>query len=168
MLGVDLKIEEFSPGDRLDVSRGIDTLLLKHPGEAAAFRIRLPHGDVVIATDDELIDPEHCLQWAKFVSGSAILYVDVQYRDAEYGGKAGIGGGPAMSRVGWGHSSPEMVLEALSLCEKAPSTILIGHHDPSRSDEDLRAFEKEVQEHFKTALPNSLVQFAREGDTMRV
>lgn len=167
--GIEHSIQEFALGSELQVGDvSVKTLPLNHPGQAAGFRITLPHGDVVVTTDEELSDDAHRTEYAKFVSGAAILYVDVQYRDEEHAGQAGIGGGPAMSRKGWGHSTPGMLRAALSQCEKVPGTILVGHHDPSRPDADLRKFEAEMQAEFAEAFPGTKLCFAREADTFRV
>ncbi len=139
---------------------------LPHPGGAVAYRFTFPFGAVVIATDAELVDGELRRMYAKFVSGARYLYVDMQYRDAEYEGKVGICGGPAMSRVGWGHSTPRLIRETLELCPTKPRTVLIGHHDPNRTDGDLCLFEAETRDHLSSL--GVEVRFAKEGDAFEI
>lgn len=162
--GIEHHILDFEPGGYIgDILMGVRTLPLNHPGGAVAYRIALPFGDVVIASDTELVGEESTKAYAEFVSGARILYADVQYRTSEYAGEVGIGNGPAMSRKNWGHSTPEMLGYALSKCESAPRIVLAGHHDPSRNDQDLRVFEKETVETLKGL--RSEVRFARECDS---
>ncbi len=164
-VGVTHTISEFEPGVTLSILDGIETLSLNHPGGAVAYRIHLPEGDVVIATDHELVG-DHVKKYAEFVSGARFLYADVQYRDSEYAGEKGICGGPAFPRKTWGHSTPTMLGEALSHCEKVPTMVIVGHHDPSRSDSDLESFEEEI-EHAFVGL-KCTVRLARDNDTFKV
>jgi hypothetical protein len=62
--------------------------------------------------------------------GADLLYRDGQYLRAEYDGVLGIGGSGAISRVGWGHSCIEDVIE-MAESSRVQHT-LIGHHDPNR------------------------------------
>lgn len=72
-LGVTLPIQEFDPGAVLPLFRSTRTLSLNHPGGAVAYRINLPRGDVVIATDHEL-NAENESEYGEFVSGAHTLY----------------------------------------------------------------------------------------------
>ncbi len=163
--GIKHDIRGFEPGASIDVMLGVKTLSLVHNGGCVAYRIRLPDGDVVIATDAEL-SGDSKFAYAEFVSGARLLYADMQYSDAEYLGEKGIGGGPAMKRENWGHSTPQMLGAALTMCQKVPSIILLGHHDPARDDAGLRAFEKDVQAYL-SGIPAE-VRFAREGDAFEL
>ena len=147
-MGVSHIFAQFNPGARLDVWKGITTHELPHPEGASAYRFHFEEGDIVIATDAELSTKANRESYAEFVSGTRYLYVDMQYRDKEYNGEVGIGGGPALSRIGWGHSTPTLIAETLSLCKVLPQTVLAGHHDPMRTDQDLAAFEGEVKNQF--------------------
>jgi phosphoribosyl 1,2-cyclic phosphodiesterase len=164
-LGIEHIFIEFEPGDALPAFGTVDTMPLPHPGGAVAYRFSFPHGKVVIATDAEL-SGDLVSRYAAFVSGAKYLYVDMQYRDSEYKGEKGICGGPAMSRISWGHSTPSLIRDALTRCEKMPENIIVGHHEPMRTDEDLCLFEAEVKKCFED-LPVTIV-FAREGDTFEI
>ena len=64
---------------------------------------------------------------------------DAQYTPAEY---------PA--RVNWGHST---WLEATRVAERAGvRRLALFHHDPERTDEQVRAIEAEAREHFPCAI----------------
>src|SRR6185295_20278347 len=93
--------------------------------------------------------------------GARLVYVDVQYRDAEYLGEAAIPGDlKPLSRQGWGHSTPFQLHAMLSRCKTPPKQVLIGHHDPVRDDTDLAKFEGEVHELLANILTK--VEFARD------
>ena len=63
--------------------------------------------------------------------GADLLYRDGQYLRAEYDWIQRIGDSGAISRLGWGHSCIEDVLEMAAACQVRHT--LIGHHDPNRS-----------------------------------
>lgn len=159
---------EFKPGNDLKTPCKVTTLLQNHPGDpggSVAYRISTPQGDVVISTDSEPTDG-HAERMAEFISGCALLYIDVQYRDAEYRGELPICDSPAMSRVTWGHGTPDMLFNILQKCSVVPKKIIVGHHDPARTDDDLCVFESEVK-YQMIAFP-SVVRFAREGEVVEV
>lgn len=143
--GIEHRFVDIAAGEPIADLPEVSTLLLNHPGTSVGYRMPGLQGDVVVTTDVELASDADKQAWAKFVSGAALVYVDIQYRDSEYAGEAGIGGGPKMSRKGWGHSTPSMVLEALKMTAQMPQQILVGHHDPDRDEKELFHFEQEVQ-----------------------
>ncbi len=149
--GVTHSFGVFPPGSMIEigthgegVTDRIKTYALNHPGGAVAYRVPTEYGDIVIATDHEAKDRAGHAAYADFVSGAAMLVVDIQYRQSEFDGKTGISDTPAQSRVGWGHSSPEMIRDALTHCSVLPRTIVGVHHDPMRSVGDLKRMEREA------------------------
>lgn len=165
-----IPILEFEAGEVLLVSFGVKTMLQNHPGAnpeggSTAYRVSTGDGDVVISTDSEPLG-DHGVKMAEFVSGSVALYIDIQYRTSEYHGKTGVCGGSPMSRVGWGHGTPEMLYDIMSNCSRPPKKVIIGHHDPARTTEDLYRFEGEVRE--KLSVFSTSVWFAREGDEIEL
>ncbi len=135
----------------------------RHPGGSVGYKIALPEGDVVIATDNELAEESDKKFFAEFVTGSALLYIDIQYRDSEYEGNASVGGGDTVFiRRNWGHSTPSMLVDVVRRIEPKlrPQRILVGHHDPRRPDGDLLAFEFEMREVFEGL--GVTLSFARE------
>mgnify|MGYP001559652217 CR=1 FL=1 len=141
---------------------GITAIRLNHPGGAVAYRIPHKRGDIVIATDHEPTK-ETNESYASFVSGARLLIADLQYRDSEYQGEVGIGGGPAMKRVGWGHATPKLLAAALAGCQPLPKEICITHHDPNRSAGDLDDFSGEVFKSFD-GLGINVTSFADDGE----
>lgn len=97
----------------------------------------------VYATDHELRHGEDAADPRQQRSDSAeanlrlhcrdadLLYVDGQYRLAEYMGQTTLGTFPPMSRMDWGHGCIEDIVERAQQCRIRQT--LIGHHDPERS-----------------------------------
>ena len=165
MLGISHSFENFKCGEVLPILGGIKTLALNHPGGACGYRIQTPEGDVAIVTDHDIGEDLEG-KYSTFVSGAKLLYADVQYRDAEYEGKIGIGREGPVNRSKYGHSSPNTFFAALQKCSELPKKVLIGHHDPKRPDEDLYRFEAEMQKQ-AGGLCISL-EFAREGKVYEI
>lgn len=63
--------------------------------------------------------------------GADLAYMDGQYFLDEYLGRRGVSSSPAVSRVDWGHSCIEDVIERAEECDIRHT--LVGHHDPDRA-----------------------------------
>jgi ribonuclease BN (tRNA processing enzyme) len=84
----------------------IKTFPLNHPGGALAYRLERAGRVVVFASDHEQHEsPDRSL--ADFAQEADVLYMDAQYLDDEYQGRAGIRGERPTPRRGWGHSTVE-------------------------------------------------------------
>jgi hypothetical protein len=59
-----------------------------------------------------------------------LAYFDGQYFLSEYQGKDGIGSSPPISRLDWGHSCVEDVIDRVKEC--GIKHCVVGHHDPDR------------------------------------
>lgn len=113
-----------------------------HPSPCLAYRIERGGKAFVFCTDHELrrgSDPDHPLQLASLEAEERLcqksMDVDVLYRDGqflhiEYDGNVGIGSPHGVSRLDWGHSCIEDVLDMASRCRVKHT--YIGHHDPNR------------------------------------
>jgi len=112
-----------------------------HPAPCLAYRIEHGGRVFVFCTDHELqhgdparpdvrrsLDAEARL--IAHATGADLMYRDGQYLRAEYDGLKGIGESGAISRVGWGHSCIEDVVDMARQCGIRQT--LIGHHDPNR------------------------------------
>ena len=97
-------IKEFhtvKPGDEIKVGETrIRTYSLCHPGECLAYRIEYEGKSFVVATDHEHLQRPD-LSLAEFARNADVFYVDAQYVDAEYEGRASIADEPPASRRGW-------------------------------------------------------------------
>jgi phosphoribosyl 1,2-cyclic phosphodiesterase len=69
----------------------------------------------------------------ELAEGADVLIHDAQYTDAEYA-----------DHVGWGHSSLSQAISFASMT--TAGRLLLFHHDPLHSDEDLDAFEERAHE----------------------
>jgi ribonuclease BN (tRNA processing enzyme) len=107
-----------------------------HPGGVMAFRVDHGGHSVVYATDNEhyaCVDPSLCA----LARGADVLIYDAQYTPEEYRGEVGP------SRVGWGHSTFEAGAELARAAHVG--TLVLFHHDPSRSDQAVEALEQRAR-----------------------
>jgi hypothetical protein len=133
----------FRPGETLSLDGlVVRTIPLVHPNGCSGYRFELPGaGPVVIATDYEPPEePDPAV--VDFLDGARLLLADMQYSDAEYEGQAPIGR-VAVARRGWGHGTPRRLFPLWLRCRRPPQMVRIVHHDPKRSDEQLRLFAEE-------------------------
>lgn len=119
----------------------IRSLYLNHTTLSMAYRVELGSHSVVYATDTESYaqqprawaDPERRTffhrrdeELAEFFRGADLLILDSQYTAYEYAGK-----------VGWGHGTFDYAVDlAISA---GVETLAMYHHDPNRTDAQLRA-----------------------------
>ncbi|HLF44871.1 MAG TPA: MBL fold metallo-hydrolase [Chitinophagaceae bacterium] len=102
-----------------------------HPGPTLGFRIKGQHSVFTYMPDHEpALGRSGILKDRKWVSGidlaagADLLLHDAQYSLQEY-----------KTKIGWGHSAMEDTLLFSSLAEV--KHLLMAHHDPSHSDEQL-------------------------------
>lgn len=134
-------IQEFIPGKRLVADElTVNTLPMSHPSGCVAYRIKTNAGDIVIATDVELIHGAHH-SLARFIDGSEIAVVDMHYEQPEYDGRAETPDGVLAHRETWGHSSPDMIVKLLKQTINRPPVLRLTHHHPYRSLEHLEDME---------------------------
>ena len=102
-----------------------------HPGPTVGFRIMGQHSVFTYIPDHEpALGSIDFLTGKKWISGidlalnADLLLHDAQYTAQEY-----------KNKIGWGHSSIDDATKFASLAEV--KHLLLSHHDPSRSDEQL-------------------------------
>lgn len=98
-----------------------------HPNGCTLFRLSYRGKSLVYATDFEH-SPEDSARLANFAQGADLLLYDAQYTAAEY-----------EKYRGYGHSTPEEGIEVAKAA--AVQKLLLVHHAPWRTDEDLDALE---------------------------
>ncbi len=142
-----------------------------HPAPCLAYRIERGGRVFVFCTDHELrhADPAHSespdeqrsreaeARLIAHASNADLMYRDGQYLRAEYDGVMGIGGSGAVSRVGWGHSCIEDVIDMATACGIAHT--LIGHHDPNRDWSERNWLDESMLR--RTAGTTKRIEFAR-------
>jgi phosphoribosyl 1,2-cyclic phosphodiesterase len=105
----------------------VDTIEGNHPGGCTVYKLTHGGRSVVYCTDFEH-DRLHSERLAQFAERCELLIYDAQFSDAEYEAKRG-----------WGHSTWE---EAVRLARRCGARrLLMFHHSPSRTDEELDAVE---------------------------
>jgi len=147
-LGGNVTTRELRANDRFQIGDiTITAARLNHPDPVYGYRLEHAGQSIVYATDTEhfsCVDPT----LKKLAAGADILIYDAQYTPEEY---------PA--KVGWGHSTWQAGAE-LARAAGVPQLVLF-HHDPGRTDEQLAALEATAA----AALPGTVA--AREGMILR-
>jgi phosphoribosyl 1,2-cyclic phosphodiesterase len=131
----------------------IEALPLNHPQGCLGFRFQEEGQTLVFITDNELgLDGGYRFpDFVKFAKGADLLIHDAQYLPEEM---------PV--HRGWGHSTYE---EAVQLAlEAGAKTLLLTHHDPSRTDEQVQKIIGRAREMAAAAGGQLTVDGAREGD----
>jgi ribonuclease BN (tRNA processing enzyme) len=122
------------PGDEWQIGRArLVAEPVIHPGPTLGFRIDSEGGTLAYIPDHEpFLGGEDGDRSADWLSGYAlaadadVLMHDAQYTAAEY-----------PSRVGWGHSSVDQAVRYARAA--GAKRLVLFHHDPLRSDEELAA-----------------------------
>ena len=114
-----------------------------HPDPCLGYRIEHNGKVFIFCTDHELRrgeDADNPLQTASLEAeerliqqsmDADVLYRDGQFLQIEYDGHQGIGAPFGVSRLDWGHSCIEDVMEMAETCNIKHT--YIGHHDPNRT-----------------------------------
>jgi len=132
-------------GDPVQVGGlSVSTARLSHPQGITAYRLQRGERAIVFATDMERGDPACDAALKSLASGADVLIHDAQYTPEEY-----------ECRRGWGHSSWQHAVAAAR--EAGVERLILFHHDPLRTDEDLDAIVAEAGEAFPRVVA------AREG-----
>jgi phosphoribosyl 1,2-cyclic phosphodiesterase len=131
-----------------------------HQGPTVGYRIEEGGRALVYVPDHEPLPggdlrsvPTEWMSGHHLACGADVLMHDAQYRDHEYG-----------AHVGWGHSSIADTIEFA--CRSEVDEVLLFHHDPYHSDEDLEELLKEARAHWPHA--ENKVQLAYEGMTLEL
>jgi phosphoribosyl 1,2-cyclic phosphodiesterase len=122
----------------------VSTARLSHPQGITAYRLQRGDRAIVFATDMERGDPSCDAALSSLASGADVLIHDAQYTPEEY-----------EQRRGWGHSSWRHAVAAAR--EAGVERLILFHHDPSRTDEELDAIVAEAGKTFPR------VEAVREG-----
>jgi phosphoribosyl 1,2-cyclic phosphodiesterase len=136
---------------------------VQHPGGALGYRFTAPHGNggsLVYVSDNELAPhprynsaPDWRERFVTFVRGAAVLIHDTTYTSVEY-----------ENHKGWGHST---YAEAVELAiEASVGTLVLFHHEPRRSDDQLEQCLAECQQLVEDRGAKLSVALAAEGLTL--
>lgn len=109
---------------------------LNHPQGATGFRLESGGAVIVHACDHEHGDEKLDRTMREYAEGADVLIYDAQFTPEEYPAKAG-----------WGHST---WLEGVKVARDAGvKQLILSHHDPSHTDDMLRAMLAEAKTHFE-------------------
>ncbi len=124
---------------------------LSHPGPTFGYRIEEDGCTFVYASDNEpdVAPPELISEIVDLAAGADILLHDCQYTEREY-----------ETRHGWGHATPRQAVRIAT--EAGARQLLLFHHDPGHSDEQVEALAAEV----RSLAPDIDALIAREGETL--
>jgi len=149
-----LEYAPFTAGDTVRLGHVVVTgLEVNHPGGNVAYKVEYGGRTVVYATDTEH-GTDRDAQLVEFSRGAEVLIYDAMYTEDEYVGK--IGG----AKIGWGHSTWEA---AVNLADEARvGTLVLFHHEPTRTDEAMDHLMKTVRKHRKNTVA------AREGLVLKL
>jgi phosphoribosyl 1,2-cyclic phosphodiesterase len=100
---------------------------LHHPQGVFGFRLERGGRSVVLATDHERGDPRADDALLALSRGADVLIHDAQYTPEEY----------LETHRGWGHSTWRHAVDAAR--EAGAGRLLLCHHDPRRSDDEIDA-----------------------------
>ncbi len=131
----------------------IETGSLNHPNTAIGYRVTWDGRTVVYCSDTEHFPDRLDESVVNLARNADILIYDAMYTNDEYHH-------PKSSKVGWGHSTWQ---EAIKVAEAAGvKEVVIFHHEPTHSDDDL----DKIAEKVKAVFPKAVM--AREGLSLSV
>jgi phosphoribosyl 1,2-cyclic phosphodiesterase len=132
-------------------------LRVNHPGEVYGFRAELRGCVIVYIPDNELFPPktDHASyeEMIAFCRDADLLIHDAQYLEQDM-----------PQKWGWGHSVVSQVRQ-LAMAAGAKHLILF-HHDPDRTDDELDAIQSESDAWFRANAPHLRCTVAYEGLTI--
>jgi phosphoribosyl 1,2-cyclic phosphodiesterase len=144
-----LEYQAFEAGDRLKLGGALVTAIeANHPGGNLAYRVEYRGRSVVYATDTEH-GSDRDAQLVEFSRKADLLIYDAMYTEDEYLGRVGS------PKIGWGHSTWQQGIKVAD--EAEVGTLVLFHHDPTRTDAALDALVKLVRRQRKATVA------AREG-----
>lgn len=137
----------------------IEGIELNHPQGGMGFRFREDERSFAFMTDNELRTNgpigRRLDDYAFFAQGCDLLIHDAQYLPKEIS-----------SHRGWGHSTYIDAIR-LALAAGIPRLILF-HHDPCRTDRQIRDMEKRARQYVKEQQAQLDVSAAREGEIVHL
>jgi phosphoribosyl 1,2-cyclic phosphodiesterase len=136
-----VEFHDFRPPAILTPHPGIviSTVRLNHPNGCVGYRLDFAGRSFCYITDTEHVPGAPDEGILNLIRGADIMIYDCAYTDAEFD-----------ACRGFGHSTWE---EGVRLCEAANvKQLVIFHHRPGRTDEDLRKIEIEAKARFSGAV----------------
>jgi len=119
-------------GDSLSVQEAaVEVFAVNHLGGGLGYRLKADNRVLVYTGDHEILSSEASKdEAAGFLRGADLAVVDAQYNLTDH-------------KPGFGHSTWEDWLEAAAW--GWPGRLVLAHHDPDRSDRELKALDKSLE-----------------------
>jgi phosphoribosyl 1,2-cyclic phosphodiesterase len=133
----------------------VESIPLRHPQGGLGFRLREADRSLAFITDNELADEEAIEDYVSFCAGVDVLIHDAQYAPEEM---------PAHRE--WGHSDYEAAMELARRAEVG--RLVLFHHDPGRTDAEIKAFELLCRDRVEKRRWNVTVEAAREDSEIQL
>lgn len=132
----------------------VDVLRMDHPGDSFGYRLEYADRAIVYATDVEIkeFNPKALKRYIEFFATADILILDGQYSLQE-----------SVAKADWGHTSP--LIGAELAAEAKVKQLLLFHHDPQATDEQLEESLDTTRDYLRHTAPESdcAIDLAREG-----
>ena len=157
---VQFEFRRLKEGEQIQIKGvKISNIKLPHPGDAYAFRFEHNEAVMVYASDAEYkkLDDASIKPFIRFYSGADVLFFDAQFSLRE-----------SLIREDWGHSS---ALIGADMARRAGvKKLVLFHHDPMTSDEDLLEILRQTVDYQRTTEeePFSEIVIGREGLTFEL
>ncbi|MDR2695544.1 MAG: HD domain-containing protein [Deltaproteobacteria bacterium] len=135
-----------APGDAASPPVLVDAFAVRHPGGCLGYRVRADDAVFVYTGDHEMGDSDAGAAMEGMLRGADLAVVDAQYNREDY-------------RPGFGHSAWEDWLDVARRAELRH--LVFSHHDPARSDAQLRKLDDILRSARQDGQFRALV--AREG-----
>lgn len=130
-----------------------------HPGTTLMYRVDVGNQSLVYAPDNEIlpesVEPEisgEALKFAQFAAGASLLIHDCTYSRPQY-----------EARRGWGHTCGAMLAAVAK--QANVKRVLLFHHDPDSSDQQVEAIHQEFKEALAKGGADIPSEAASEGKT---
>jgi len=159
MLPAEIRFHQLEPEQPISLGDlRIGNIELHHPNKAYAYRVDSADYAVVLATDGEYkrLDRPSIKQYLDFYHNADVLIFDAQYSVRE-----------AIIKEDWGHSSA--LIGADIAREAKVKRLVLFHHDPISTDEEILRTLKQTQEYLSHSDKGMLVRVdaATEGMEIR-
>jgi phosphoribosyl 1,2-cyclic phosphodiesterase len=128
---------EITGGEKWEIQgTRVSAAWVNHPQGCLGYRLDMPVGSIVYATDNEPGVPELDRSLRQFAHGADVLIYDAQYSPEQL----------SSTRKGWGHSS---WLEGVKIARDSKvKNLILFHHDPDSSDSTVDGFLSAARQEF--------------------
>jgi len=134
----------------------VEFMMANHTIHTAMYKIRIADAVIIFAPDNEIASADSAFagqcreEFKEFIADADVLIHDAQYNNAQY-----------KSRVGWGHSSWENIMQIAY--ESGVKRLFLIHHDPDNDDNYLAKLDDNIRKEWGNKFDE--LALAREGNS---